>query len=80
VITRCWPIDQFVEQNTQDAQLNPLSVCAEVAVTVVEVLEICVIFIGIVGVNNENQPFRIICVETLGPMVRLPPKAIIDDF
>jgi hypothetical protein len=55
-------------------------VCPEVTVTVVQILEICAIFAGIVGVNDENQPLGIIPVEPFGPKVRLPPKAVIDDF
>ncbi len=54
--------------------------CAEVAVAVVQVLEIGVIFVGIAGINNENQPPRIIRVEPFGPTVCLSPKAVIDDL
>jgi hypothetical protein len=44
------PAIKFVEQDEYDAQVDPCGVGADVTVTVVQVLEIRVIVVGIVGI------------------------------
>jgi hypothetical protein len=59
--------------------VDPCTVCADVTVTGVQVLEIRVIVVGTVGIHEHNHPLRITAPETPGPLVRLPPEAIIGD-
>jgi hypothetical protein len=38
-----------------------------------------VIVVGTVGIHDDNHPLRMISLETPGPLVHLPPEAIIGD-
>jgi hypothetical protein len=73
------PEIKLVEQDEEDAQVDPCGVRADVTVTVIQVLEISAIAIGTVGIHDHNHPVRVISRETPGPLVRLPPEAIIGD-
>ena len=58
--------------------MDPRGVCADVTVTVVQVLEIRVV-VGMESIHEHNHPVRVLARETFGPPVRLPPEAIIGD-